>query len=194
MFRPALAGKYQFSIFGGINHMFRYGAEEDYVLGENDFPVTPSHTPANLGASFTLFLNEKIALELDGRFTLSSKITLVDPSDNDTVAIDSTKHYSLTLNFLFQFLEGSLRPYLIFGGGIDKLLAEDKTYRSEYGFEVDFLAPDKTIDPVANLGGGMCFYVSSILAIRLDLRYVIIFSEPDSISSINGVLGICFLF
>ena len=36
----AQAQKFQFSIFGGINHVFQYGSEENYVLGENDFPVT----------------------------------------------------------------------------------------------------------------------------------------------------------
>ena len=194
LLKPALAEKYQFSLFGGINHVFTYGSEEDYVLGENDFPAAPAHTPADLGASFALYLNDKVALELDGRFTLSSKLTLVDPYDDDTVTIDSSRHYSVTLNFLYRFLEGSVRPYFIVGGGIDKLLAEDKTYTTEYGFEVEFLAPEKTIDPVANLGGGAYFLVSPNIGIRFDLRYMMIFSEPDTIRSLNGVLGICFLF
>lgn len=174
--------------------MFEYGSEEDYVLGENDFPVTPAHTPADLGVSFSYYFNEKVALELDGRFTLSSNLTLVDPSDDDRVTIDSSGHYSVTLNFLYQFLRGDVRPYLVLGGGVDKILAEDKTYTTEYGFEVEFLAPEKTIDPVANLGGGIYYFVSPNLGIRFDLRYVVIFSEPNTIGSLNGVLGVSFLF
>jgi len=192
--KPALAEKYQFSLFGGVNHVFNYGAVEDYVPGENDFPVTPAHTPANIGASFALYFSEKVALELDGRFTLSSKLTLVDPSDDDRVTIDSSRHYSVTLNLLYRFLKGDVRPYLALGGGVDKILAEDKAYITEYGFEVEFLAPERTIDPVANLGGGVHFFVSANLGIRFDLRYVIIFSEPETIGSLNGVLGVCFLF
>ncbi len=194
IFRPALAQKYQLSLFGGVNHVFKYGAEEDYVLGENDFPVTPAHTPVNVGASFALYLSEKVALELDGRFTLSSKLTLIDPSDDDRVTIDSSKHYSVALNLLYRFLKGDFRPYLAVGGGVDKILAEDKTYITEYGFEVEFLAPERTVDPVANLGGGVIFFVSTNLGIRFDFRYVMIFSEPETIGSLNGVLGVCFLF
>lgn len=192
--QPALANRYQISFLAGINHVFNYGAEEDYVLGENDFPVTPSHTPANLGASFAVFLNDNVSVELDGRYTFSSTVTLADPSDGDTVAIDTSRHYSLTLNFLYRFLRGNVRPYLVLGGGIDKLMAEDKTYVTEYGFEVDFLAPEKTLDPVANLGGGAYFFLKSNLGIRLDLRYVMIFSDPDSVGSLNGVLGLFFHF
>ncbi len=194
LLRPAFAEKFQFSLFGGFSHVFKYGSERDYVLGENDFPVTPAHTPPNLGASFSLYFNERVALELDGRFTLSSKLTLVDPSDEDKVTIDSSKHYSFTLNFLYRFLEGDVKPYLVLGGGIDKILAEDKTYVTEYGFQVEFLEPERTIDPIANLGGGVYFSFSPNLCIRFDLRYVMIFSDPDAIGSLNGVLGMCVLF
>ena len=58
LIQPSLAQEYQVSLFVGMNHVFPYGSEEDYVLGENDFPVTPAHTPPNLGASFALFLKD----------------------------------------------------------------------------------------------------------------------------------------
>jgi outer membrane protein W len=192
--QPAWADKFQASFFGGINHTFGYGAEDDYVPGENDFPVTPAHTPAVLGASFALYLTDNASLELDGRFTLSSNLTLMDPSDGDTVAIGSSKHYSVTLNFLYRFLEGNVRPYLAFGGGIDKLLAEDSAYLTEYGYEVEFLAPENTVDPVANLGGGVYLFLNPNIGIRFDFRYVTIFSERDTTTSLNGVVGIFVLF
>jgi outer membrane protein W len=188
------AQKFQFSVFGGINHIFTYGSEQDYVVGENDFPVTPSHTPFNVGAAFSVFLTQNIGVELDGRYTLSSQVTLMDPSDNDTVAIDTSKHYAVTLNFVYRFLDGKIRPYFVLGGGVDKLLGEDRTYVTEYGWDVEFIAPEGTLDPVANLGGGVHYFVSSNLGIRIDLRYVLIFSEPDRLGSLNGVLGFSFLF
>jgi outer membrane protein W len=194
LIQPALADKYQVSLFVGMNNVFEYGSEEDYVLGENDFPVTPTHAPLNFGAAFALYLNDYIALELDWRYTLSSKVTLVDPSDQDEVDIDSSQHHTITLNFIYRFLQGSVKPYVVLGGGLDKLLAKDETYTTTYGFEVDFLAPDKTIDPVANVGAGMLFSLSPNLGIRLDLRYVMIFADPDTLSSLNGVAGITFSF
>ncbi len=189
-----LAQKFQFSVFGGVNHVFAYGSEQDYVFGENDFPVTPSHTPFNFGVSFSAFLTHNIGVELDGRYILSSPVTLMDPSDNDTVAIDTSKHYAVTLNFLYRFLDGKLRPYFLLGGGVDKLLGEDRTYVTEYGWDVEFIAPEGTLDPVANLGGGVHYFVKPNLGIRVDLRYVLIFSEPDRLGSLNGVLGFSFLF
>lgn len=194
LIQPSLAQKYQMSLFVGMNHVFPYGSEDDYILGENDFPVTPAHTPPNLGASFAFYLKKNIALELDWRYTLSSTLTLVDPSDQDEVDIDSTKRHTITLNFIFRFLQGSVRPYIVLGGGLDKILAKDQTYTTKYGFEVDFLAPDKTIDPLANLGAGVQFFVSPNIGIRLDLRYVMIFAEPDNLSGLNGVAGISFFF
>ena len=194
LIQPALANKYQISLFAGMNRVFEYGSEEDYVLGENDFPVTPAHTPLNLGAAFALYLSDNIALELDWRYTLSSKVTLVDPSDQDEVEIDSSPHHTITLNFIYQFLQGNVKPYVVLGGGLDKLSAKDETYTTVYGFEVDFLAPDKTLDPLANVGAGVLFSLGPSAGIRLDLRYVMIFADPDMLSSLNGCVGIAFSF
>jgi outer membrane protein W len=188
------AQKFQFSVFGGVNHVFTYGSEQDYVFGENDFPVTPSHTPFNFGAAFSVFLTHNIGVELDGRYTLSSRVNLMDPSDDDTVAVDTSKHYAVTLNFLYRFLDGKIRPYLVLGGGVDKLLAEDRSYVTEYGWDVEFIAPEGTLDPVAHLGGGVHYFIGPNLGIRFDLRYVLILSEPDRLGSLNGVLGFSFLF
>ena len=194
LMQPALAEKYQISLFVGMNHVFQYGSEGDYVFSENDFPVTPAHTPPNLGASFALYLKDNIALELDWRYTLSSKLMLVDPSDQDEVEIDSSKRHTITLNFIYRFLQGNVKPYIVVGGGLDKILAKDQTYTTQYGFEVDFLAPDKTIDPIANIGAGVQFFFRPNIGIRLDLRYVMIFAEPDNLSGLNGVAGISFFF
>jgi outer membrane protein W len=189
-----LAQKLQFSVFGGMNHVFAYGSEQDYVFGENDFPVTPSHTPFNFGASLSVFVTDNIGVELDGRYTLSSQVTLTDPSDDDSVTVDTSKHYSFTVNFLFRILEGRVRPYFVLGGGIDKLLGEDRTYVTEYGWDVEFIAPEGTLDAAANVGGGVHYSLSSNFGIKFDLRYVLIFSEPDRLGSLNGVLGFSFLF
>ncbi len=192
--QPALAQKFQVSLLAGMNHVFQYGSEEDYILGENDFPVTPAHTPPNFGIAFGLNLTNDISLELDWRLTLSSKVTLVDPSDQDEVEIDSSNHHTITLNLVYQFLKGNVRPYIVVGGGLDKIVAKDKTYITKYDFEVDFLAPEKTIDPVANFGAGTQFFVRPNLGIRLGLRYVMIFAKSETLSSLNGILGISFLF
>jgi OOP family OmpA-OmpF porin len=190
----AHAQKFQFSVFGGLNHVFEYGSEDDYALGENDFPVTPSHTPPALGASLAYFFAENLGLELDWRYVLSSKVTLEDPSDQDTVEIDSSKHYSLTLNLLFQFGGGKLRPYILAGGGFDKFLEEDATYTSEYGFVITLEAPDKTLDAVFNFGAGLHYFVTDSMALKLDVRYVMIFADPNNVNNLSAVVGLSFRF
>lgn len=190
----AYGQRFQVSLFGGWNRVFEYGSEDDYVLGENDFPVTPAHSPFQFGTALAFSLTDKIGLELDGRYALSSKVSLVDPSDQDTVEINTAKHYSITLNFVYRFLNGRLRPYVLLGGGIDKLVAEEETYTSEYGFEIEFLAPEKTTDPVANIAAGIQFFILSRLGARLDLRYSIIFDDPDNQSILSTTFGLFFGF
>jgi outer membrane protein W len=183
------AKKFQISLFGGLNQVLEYGSEDEYLMGENDFPVTPSHTPFSFGTAFAYSLTKNIALELEVRFALSSQVTLVDPSDQDTVEVNTSSHISGTLNFLYHFLNGRIRPYIVFGGGIDKILAKDETYTSDYGYEVKFIAPEKTIDPVAQAGGGIHYLLSQNAGARLDLRYELIFDEPNNINSLNLTLG-----
>jgi len=190
----AYAQRFQASIFGGWNHVFEYGSEDDYALGENDFPVTPSHSPSLFGAGLAFSLTDNIGVELDGRYVLASKVTLVDPSDQDTVAIDTAKHYSITLNVIYRFLKGRFRPYVLLGGGIDKLLAKEESYTSEYGYPIEFLPPEKTTDPVANIAAGVQYFLHSRLGARLDLRYSIIFDDPDNQKSLSLALGLFYVF
>jgi outer membrane protein W len=121
-------------------------------------------------------------------------VTLEDPSDQDTVEIDSSKHYSLTLNLVYQFSGGKIRPYILAGGGVDKLLAEDATYTSDYGFSITLEAPEKTLDAVANFGAGLNFFMSGNVALRLDARYVMIFADPKNVNSLSAVVGLSFRF
>ena len=190
----AQAQRFQVYVFGGLNHVLEYGSEGDYEFGENDFPVTPVHTPVDFGVAFAYFFNNSIGIELDGRYHLSSKVILQDPSDQDTVDINTSKHYAVTLNFIYQFLSGRFRPYLVIGGGIDKLLAKDETYTSKYGYEIEFLVPEKTIDPVANIGVGIQCSLSPSLGARFDVRYVLIFNDPNNVNSLNFVVGAFFRF
>ncbi|MCK4495523.1 MAG: porin family protein [Candidatus Aminicenantes bacterium] len=188
------AQKFQFSLFGGLNHVLEYGSEDDYIFAENDFPVTPAHTPVSFGAGFAGFLTNNIGVELDGRYTLSSKVTLQDPSDEDTIEYDTAKHYTITVSLIYRFLSGKFRPYVVLGGGIDKLLVEDETYTSEYGYEIEFLTPEKTIDPLVSLGGGVQYFFNDNLGVRLDFRYVVIFDDPDNVNNLNVVAGVCLGF
>lgn len=51
------------TVSGGLSNVFEYGSEEDYVLGENDFPVTPSHTPPCFGLAYTRCFARNLGVE-----------------------------------------------------------------------------------------------------------------------------------
>jgi len=186
--------KFKFSLIGGISSVFEYGSAEDYSLGENDFPVTPSHMPPYFGLSFSYFFANNVRAELDWRYVLSSKIVLSDPSDNDTIEIDTSKQYFASLNIVYQYLPFKFRPYVLVGGGINKLLAEAGIYISEFGYEIEWGIPYKTTALFAQFGGGLDVPLSLSFGVLADVRFVYLFTEQNDILSLFAGIGAYFLF
>jgi opacity protein-like surface antigen len=184
-------------VFGGLNAVFEYGSDNDYVQGGNDFPVTPAHTTASAGVSFGYFVLQGLALELDARYHPSTGVTLTDPSDEDTVDIDTAKHYTVTANLMYQFLQGSVRPYVLAGAGIDTMVDVGTTLlETEYGFEFELKEPDEKTEFMFNIGGGVEILLTGSLGIRVDARYVDIPKGGDhpKIQSVNASAGLTFRF
>jgi hypothetical protein len=186
--------RFQLALFGGIQPTFAYGSAADYVLGSNDFPVTPAHTPAALGAALSFSLSSRLALELRGEYILASTMTLTDPSDRDTVSLKSSKHMAAALNLVWEISGGGIRPFLVLGGGVDKLSGDSVTAMSKYGYDVTFAAPGKTLSLMANAGGGLRFRLSPALGFQLDIRYRLLFSSPDKIRGLVGGAGLLWRF
>lgn len=186
--------RFQLTLFGGLNHVFAYGAAGDYALGSNDFPVTPGHTPLAFGAAFSLRLGDRLEIELRGDYTLSSTLALSDPSDGDTVSISSAKHMAGSLNVLWTLFDAGLRPYLVVGGGMDKLVGDAFTVQSGLGYDVTFLAPTKTLSFFANAGGGVRLPLTASLAAQIDVRYRLIFSKPHSVNGFFATAGLGWRF
>ncbi len=193
----AQESRWLLSGFGGINHVFEYGCICDYEQGINDFPLTPSHTTGTFGLSVGTLFTQGLGVEIDARFHTSTKVTLTDPSDGDTVGLDSSQHYSLTANVLYLFLGSEFRPYLLAGAGIDTLTGvKEQTQTTDYGYLVTFYPPDKKTDFMANFGVGFIYYAFGNVGLRLDARYVIIpkTDDHDSIASLNATVGLTIRF
>lgn len=186
----------QVSVFGGINYHREYGTIDDYVPGENDFPIMPAHSPFNFGFAVSYFVTRHIGIEVDGRLTSSSKVTLTDPSDQDTLEIDSPKHFSMTINLIYRIVDRRLSPYLIVGGGFDRISVKEQTYMSAYGFKVTpkALSEDEKFDPLFQIGTGVQYSIINNLGIRMDFRYIRIFDEPNHVITLNTVFGLFFKF
>jgi len=186
--------KTHITLTGGINHHFEYGSVDDYAPGENSFPVMPAHTPSSFGLSFAYFFTRSFGLEVDGRMSSSSQVTLTDPSDMDTVEVDTARHLSLTFNVLYQQIFGRFNPYLAVGAGFDRLTAEDQILESAYGYEIVMLAPPEgeRVDFIIGAGGGVNYFILKNVGLRLDIRYFIIFDDPQNVSTVSLKAGLCF--
>ncbi len=181
----------QFTIYGGLNYHFSLGSEDEHVIGENDFPVTPDHKPIMLGIAYSRFFRH-IGVEIDWRYTVSSSVILEDPLDGDTVEIRSTPHLTLVLNLLYKPFSGRISPYLLAGGGADILFAEEAAYTTTYGYKIVIQAPSKKerVDWEAHAGFGIQAYLAGALGIRMEVRYVWIFDKPHTVKSLQAVGGL----
>jgi hypothetical protein len=186
----------QVTVFGGVNYHERYGSEDDFEQGYNNFPVMPAHTPSTWGASVGYFFTSWIGLEYDMRLTLRSPVLLSDPSDGDTVSIRTPKHLSLSLNLVLQPLRGRVIPYLLIGGGIDRISIEDETYVSELGYEIIMAAPPEKerVDLLLQGGAGINVLLYRDMGLRADARLVSIFDDPYTVRSVSATLGLFFRF
>jgi len=189
--------KNQFTSFAGLNYIMKYGSVTDYVQGENDFPVTPAHMPPVFGVSYARFFSAKLGIEVDFRYILNSKVILEDPSDGDTINIETAQHYMLTGNLIYQLSTGKFIPYVLAGGGFDSLVnAKDQTINSSLGYEVTYAVPEKKIDFVVCAGAGFNYFIGSNLGLRFDARYIFIPSTDDHplINSLNITGGVFYRF
>lgn len=182
----------QITVFGGLHHLFEYGSEEDFASGINNFPVMPSHSPVNFGAAFAYFFTPWLGLEYDMRLSQRTDVTLVDPSDADHLTIQTPKHASMTLSLLLQPVSGRIFPYVLVGGGVDRIIVEDENYITEFGYEITMKAPpeDERIDVLAQLGAGVNLKVFKSFGIRGDIRYMFVFDDPYKVKSLTYSVGL----
>jgi len=169
--------------FFGIGNFIREaGGASDYEAGTNDFPISSSHQTFGFGAGFSkdfghFFLGPEISYNLNGTTILT------DPSDNDTVNINTYKFVSLFFNLGFNLVNSDLlRLYINGGGGVNYTLnADSRTYTSQMGYETQISPPDRKF-PLSVFGGtGLDFKISPNLSIILSGRYqYIVFKQPQT--------------
>ena len=191
-FQPlsAQAKNFKITVLTGLDNTFSYGSHQDYILGINDFPVTPDHRTFNLGGSLNWMLSSRIGIGVEGRYFFSTSLVLNDPSDGDQVEINNAAHWSAVFNGIYYLSDGPFRPYVRLGGGIDKLASDEQTAVTDYGFEASFSVPENTLDLMFIGAAGTEFALDKAWGITLELRYTRIFSDPDNIQSIGISAGL----
>jgi hypothetical protein len=182
------------SAIGGLHRLFPYGSVEEYAAGENDFPVTPAHTPVLAGLSYAVL--GRLGFEIEARFVGSSRVVLSDPSDGDSIVVATAPRAGLSLNFLVQPFFGRIRPFLLAGGGVDIVLSEEAVYTSKYGYAITVPAPrgKERFDPEIHAGGGFLINIAKRWGLRLETRYVWILDVPKSVRGLQAAAGLSYDF
>lgn len=172
-----LASTYVFSdtnlyLFGKGNFKFSAGSEDDYIEGENDFPMSSNFK--TLGFGFGLTGGSRIVFfGLEAQYNLSGTTTLTDPSDDDTVDIDTYTYATALLQIGFNIFQNSnLRFYINGGGGVSFAIgAETKNYITRLGYDAEIDVPDKKYPITAFGGAGLVLKFSSSMGVLFSGRF-----------------------
>ena len=185
------ARRVELSILSGINRHFSYGSPADYILGQNDFPVTPVHGPLLFGLGCALRWG-RFGIEFEGRYTAAASVVLTDPVDGDTVDIKTLAHLAGTVSLVYSPFAGRLRPYVEAGGGLDVVFAKDAAYTTRNGYVLDIPAPapKDRFDPEVHAGAGLFVDFSRGFGLRLDGRYVWVLDKPRAVRSFQFAGGL----
>ncbi len=183
-------------IFGTMNFINSSGSASDYKEGENDFPIKNSHQTNGFGLGISFPIIKNLSIGFEGHYNLRSKATLQDPSDNDTVEIDTYKNSSLFLTLGLSFLNTkNISIFLNGGGGINFLMENDtKFYTSKLGYETQILPPKGRTNLTGFGGVGIMVKMNSKIGILANARYIYISYEdnPENGFQIMGGLNIRF--
>jgi len=196
LFSVKAFGKTDIFIFGAMNFINSSGSASDYKEGENDFPIKNAHTTNGLGLGVCFPLKKNFFIGFESHYNLGGKATLKDPSDNDTVEIDTYKNSSLLLTLGFEiFKTKNLNLFLNGGAGLNFIFEkETKIYTSKFGYETQILPP-KSKNNLTGFGGiGILYRIDDSVGLLLSGRYLYISYEdnPENGFEILGGLNISF--
>lgn len=173
-------GDSHFYVFGKGNFIGSSGSADDYLEGENEFPLVSAYK--NFGAGFGLAFGKVVFAGFEGHYNLSGKATLSDSSDNDTLEINTYRYatglFTLGVNLV---RNQTVRLFINGGGGVRyNLDAETQTYTSELGFAVEIEPPEKELLFEAFGGLGFELYLSRTTGLFFSGRYLYVdFDDPQ---------------
>ena len=164
-------GDSHFYVFGKGNFIGSSGSSDDYVEGENEFPIVSAYK--NYGVGFGLTFGKVVFAGIEGHYNLSGKATLTDPSDNDTVDVNTYKYASGIFTLGVNIVRNqTVRLYINGGVGVRyNLDAETQAYTSELGYEVEIEPPEKEFLLEAFGGLGLELYLSHMTGLFFNGRY-----------------------
>ena len=177
-------------LFGKGN--FFFSQESEYIPGRRDFSITQSHQNYGLGTGIMLGKG-RVFFGLETSYTMKGKATLEDPSDDDTVKIDTYPNVSALVHVGFYIVEKpSWRLFINGGGGAYfSLDTKSKIYTSALGYETEIFPQEKKSPGTAFGGMGLEVKISPSMWIFMNGRYQYI-ALDESQNAVIALLGVSF--
>ena len=177
-------------LFGKGN--FFFSQESEYIPGRRDFSITQSHQSYGLGTGI-MFRKGRVFFGIEAGYTMKGKAELKDPSDDDTVKIDTYPNVSALVQVGFHIInKPSWRLFISGGGGVHfSLDTKSKIYTSALGYETEIFPQDKKIPGTAFGGIGLEVKISPSMWIFMNGRYqYIALDEPQN--AVTTLIGVSF--
>ena len=180
-------------LFGRMTLGRPIGDSTDYEPGVYDFPQSESYTIPGFGLGFRS--GRTVYFGLEGHFNMKGKMTLVDPSDNDRVEIDT--YPSITGLLVLGIRVINNRMLLVFlegGGGVSFATSvKSRAYTSELGVETRIEPPEETSPFVYFGGAGIVLNLSRTTGLIINARYRFTNAEQKQTALVAGA-GLNFSF
>jgi hypothetical protein len=177
-------------VFGSYNSFLSNGDASDYVIGENEFPITDSHNSSGFGLSVSSNPFGSVFMGVEVDYNLKSTAVIEDPSDNDTAEIDTYKHILGFFTLGYRFIKSAKISIFTQGGvGIFYLLDENYTdsYITTNNYILEIEPADQKIGFSGFLGAGFELMLSGTFGIVISGRYLYIASEDPQAAIVTQV-------
>lgn len=187
-------GKTNLYLFGAGS--FTQAVEGTYEAGVTDFSNTDAHTVLGFGLGITSSSEKLFFTGLEVHYNMQGKVIMTDPSDSDTVEIDTYKNVMGFLTVGFNIVRSeSLNFFVNGGGGVNYLLGtETATYTSTLGYETIIEPPERKYNFMAFGGAGVSFMFSGGAGVFASGRYVYVWTEDEPVGTIMALGGLTFHF
>lgn len=146
-----------FMLLGSLAMVQEMGNNADYIPGENDFPITPSHIEYGGGLGILFNFSKLLSLQLTGEYLSGAEVDKVDPSDMESYTYRTYNNINVLASLLIKFGRKK-RFFVTVGGGMNILMPyKDKEETGSLGSIILIEAPEKKTNPMALFGGGVIF-------------------------------------
>jgi hypothetical protein len=177
-----------FFLQGAFSLVSEIGQESDYVAGENDFPITPSHSEYGGGIGVLFNLSEGFGIYIASEYLMGATVTKEDPSDGETFEYQTYDNVNINANLMVKFGSG-VQFFVMAGGGINILLPyANKEEEGSLGSVILIEEPETTINPMFVAGGGVLLNAGKMY-IKLEAQYAMIFDYDKNFIIMRAGFG-----